>query len=493
MSIWFRHLLTDWHELQDVSLKGKMFVLAVPDRGRMVIQAANPTAESNGIRVGLAVADARAIHPSLAAMDAKEDLAMELLYTLCEWCLRFTPDVSIDLPDGLLLDISGCPHLWGGERQYLKDLILKLRAMGYDARGAIADTIGAAWAIARYGKKSPLIEQGRQKESLEGLPPAALRLDRLITDRLHKLGLYQIGSFIDMPRPALRRRFGQEILTRIDQALGTAIETIQPLRPVPPYEERLPCLEPIRTAKGIEIAIDRLLGSLCQRLHEEQKGLRGAVLTCYRIDNMTQQVSIATSRPSRNAEHLFKLFELQIPTIRPDLGIELFLLEATVTEDLAATQEALWDVASADEKKVAELLDKIAGKLGADKIHRYLPAEHYWPERSFKEATCLQEQPATEWPTARFRPVCMLSVPQKIEVTVPLPDYPPMLFRYQDQPHRIVKADGPERIEQEWWLEDGLHRDYYTVEDENGARYWLFRSGHYDHEESGWFLHGFFA
>lgn len=493
MAIWFRHLLTDGYVLQHPSLGNVPFVMAASLHGRMVVKATNAKAEAADICIDMVVADARAIFPCLQVIDIEEGIENEWLQTLAQWCLRYTPDVTIDLPDGLLLNITGCPHLWGGEQSYLKDLVLKLRARGYDVRAAIADTIGAAWAVAHFGKVTPLVESGSEKDALIPLPPAALRLEQPVTERLHKLGLYTIGNFIDMPQRVLRRRFGQETLTRIHQALGTAVEIIYPIRPVPPYEERLPCPEPIRTAKGIEIAIDKLLEKLCLRLCKEGKGLRNARLTCHRIDSEVQWVTISTSHPSRNAAHLFKLFELKISTINPALGIELFLLEATVTEELTAIQEALWHSKGSDEKAVAELLDRIAGKIGLDKIHRYLPDEHYWPERSYKEATGLRERSVITWPAERLRPVCLLPQPEKIEVAGPLPDYPPFLFRHKGHLYRILKAEGPERIEQEWWLEEGLHRDYYIAEDENGARYWLFRSGHFDDAGSGWYLHGFFA
>ncbi|HYD22872.1 MAG TPA: DNA polymerase Y family protein, partial [Flavipsychrobacter sp.] len=211
-------------------------------------------------------------------------------------------------------------------------------------------------------------------------------------------------------------------------------------------------------------------------------------------DNNIQQIKIATTRPSRNIKHLFKLFEIKIPTIEPALGFELFLLEATVVEELTAAQEALWNTASNhDDMAVAELLDKLAGKVGMNTIHRYLPDEHYWPERSIKLAATLSEQATTKWRINIPRPVHLLSKPELIEVMVPIPDYPPVLFHYKGQPHNVIKADGPERIEQEWWLEEGLYRDYYCVEDEEGARYWLFRSGSYDMGDPKWFIHGFFA
>lgn len=493
LSIWFRYLQTDDYALQHPSRRNIPLVIAAPERGRMAIQAVNAIAEAGGICPGMAVADARAIHPSLQVAEAKGSAEEALLSRLATWSLQYTPDAAPDPPDGLMLDITGCPHLWGGERAYLEALILRLGNLGYHARGAIADTAGAAWAIARYGKTAPIIEPGGQKEAISSLPPAALRLEPATTERLHKLGLHTVGSFMEMPGPALRRRFGPGILTRIGQALGTVAEALQAVHPVLPYEESLPCAEPIRTAKGIEVAIRRLLEKLCLRLGREGKGLRSALLTCCRVDREKQQIRISTSRPSRHADHLFKLFELKIPTIRPALGIELFLLEATVTDTLEPAQGAIWHTGGSDGKAVAELLDKLAGKLSADKIHRYLPEAHYWPERSYKEAAGWPEKPAAPWRTDRRRPICLLPRPEKIEVSAPIPDSPPLHFRYRGTLYRIAKADGPERLEQEWWLEEGLHRDYYAVEDESGARYWLFRSGHFNDVLSAWYLHGFFA
>jgi protein ImuB len=193
--------------------------------------------------------------------------------------------------------------------------------------------------------------------------------------------------------------------------------------------------------------------------------------------------------------HLFKLFENKIETIEPALGIELFILEAPKVEELSPMQEKLWDHAGGlDDLGFSELLDRISGKFGDNCIHRYLPAEHYWPERSFKATSSLTEKTPTDWKAERPRPLQLLAKPERIEVTAPVPDYPPMLFRYKGRLHKVTKADGPERIEAEWWLQEGQHRDYYYVEDEEGHRYWLFRSGHYDDAKTWqWFLHGFFS
>ncbi|SFC26897.1 protein ImuB [Parapedobacter composti] len=494
-SIVFRHLTADRLAIRYPGLRSVPFVLATPMHGRMVITAANALAAAEGVIQGMVVADAKVCLPKLVVMNEPPGLAQRLLRALGLWCIRYTPVVAVDPPDGLLLDISGCAHLWGGERSYLKEIVTRLRGKGYDTRMAIAGTIGTAWAVARFGKASPIIANGTEVEALRPLPPAALRLDPDTADRLIRLGLRSVGSFMDMPPAVLRRRFGGGLPARLRQALGQEAEYIAPLRPAPPYDERLPCLDPIRTAAGIELAIGRLLDTLCARLAGEGKGLRKAVLRCHRVDGKTVQVTINTSRPSASVPHLLRLFQLQLPRIEPALGIELFVLEAPTVEDTAPVQEALWaGNPGLEDTALAELLDRLKSRSGTRAIRRYLPAEHHWPERSIKEATTIAERPATAWTTDKPRPARLLATPEPVEVTAPIPDYPPMLFRYKGEVHLIAKADGPERIEREWWMESGEHRDYYCVEDQHGKRYWLFRSGHYrEGEPQHWFLHGFFA
>ena len=496
VSIWFRHLMTDWMTLRHPEFRELPFVLTTPIRGRVVITATNVLAEMQGITAGMAMADARAIIPSLEMRDDIPGQPAKLLKALGEWCIRYTPLIAVDMPDGLILDVSGCTHLWGGERAYLGAIIKTLRSKGYDARGAMADTIGTAWAIARFGKTKPLIEPDEQTEALLTLPPAALRLEPLILERLQKLGFYIIQEFIGMGRLVLRRRFGQDFLMRLDQALGNEDEPMQLLQPIEPYHERLPCLEPIRTANGIEIAIRRLLEALCRRLEGEGKGLRAATLKCYRVDDKIIQVSIGTSHASRYIDHLFKLFELKIPLIEPALGIELFTLDALKVEDVEPEQEVLWSTTAGglEDERLRELLDKISNKMGTASIHRYLPQECHWPERSIKQAKTLQDKRTTAWRNDRPRPSLLLQRPEQVQVAAPIPDYPPILFVYKNKVHHVKRSDGPERIEREWWLENGEHRDYYQVEDQNGQRYWLFRAGHYSEDEPReWFIHGFFA
>lgn len=495
VTIWFRHLKTDWFTRRQPALKTTAFVLAEPDHGRMVVTASNPLAATKGVFPGMVVADARALIHGLHVIDEQPGIAEKLLKNLSLWCIRYTPVVAIDAPEGLILDVTGCPHLWKGETPYVQDISSRLKSFGYHVQVAISDTIGCSWAMSRFCKGNTIIRSGDHMNQLLTMPPASLRFDISTVERLHKLGLKQIKDFIGMPRQSLRRRFGEEFLKRLDQALGYEEEHIAPVEQPELFEERLPCLEPIITLTGIEIALHQLLDSICKKFAQEQKGLRAAVFKCFMADGRIESVEISTSQPSNNAEHIFKLFELKFSTINPEAGIEVFLLKASKVENVVAVQEKLWNISqNISNKDLLELMDRLTAKYGDGHVKRFVPDEHYWPERSFKTSEEIGQSVAAEWKVNRPRPLQLLEHPEPIEVTAPIPDYPPMNFRHKGTLHKIVNADGPERIEQEWWLTEGQHRDYYYVEDDEGKRYWLFRSGHYDADKNfGWFLHGYFA
>ncbi len=495
VSIWFRHLMTDGLTIREPQLGSIPFVLKTTSHGRVVITAANAIAQKKGIEPGMAFADSRAIVPRLQGRDEEPGMSAKLLQHLAEWCIRFTPIVAVDLPDGLFLDATGCTHLWGGEKQYLNDIVRRLETIGYNARSAIADTPGAAWAIARFGQQQMIVESSKHVDSLLPLPGEALRIEKEIAERLHKLGLRRIAQFTTIPRHALLRRFGPSLIRQLDLAMGKEPEILTPVETPEPFRERLHCLEPIVTAKGIEIALQELLHTLCFRLQQTQLGARKMVFKCYRVDGKVEEVRIGTHRPSHHISHLFKLFELKLSNIEPALGIELFVLEVITVEEHAHQQERLFEIAGGlNDASLSELVDRLSARVGIGCVHRYLPVEHYWPERSYRSTTSLNEHPASEWLTDKLRPLELLSIPQRIEVTAPIPDYPPMLFRHRGKIHNVVRADGPERIEQEWWTSQGEHRDYYRVEDEDGNRYWLYRLGHYDeHNRTQWFLHGYFS
>jgi len=257
--IYFRHVTTDWLARQRPALKEQPFVYAANVSNRKLVSVANEVALQLGIHPGMTIADARLLADHLQVIEDQPELAAKLLNRFAIWAIQFTPFVAVDLPEGIILDITGCAHLWGDERNYYRTVIGKLLSMQYHVRGAIASTVGAAWAWSRYGSRTPILAAGQERSALSPLSPAALRLDSDTLVKLKKVGLRSIEQVLKQPRESLPPRFGKLLLTRLDQALGVAIEPLIAVRPVEPYQDRLPCLEPIRTAGGIEIALTRLL------------------------------------------------------------------------------------------------------------------------------------------------------------------------------------------------------------------------------------------
>jgi len=490
LSIWFRHLITDQHIRHQPAHKNEAFVFATREKNLDIVSFASPAAVSHGIHTGMVLSDARLLLPDVRILPGNPDPG-RLLRQIALRFNRYSPIVAVDPPDGLLIDITGCAHLWGGEAAYYTDIVTRILDGGYDVRAAIADTAGAAWAFTRHLKRPLIVPPGEHKTYLPTLPPTALRLSTAILERLRSLGMSRIRHILDQPRTTLTPRFGKELLQRLDQAFGETEEYLLPVVPPVPYRERLPCLEPVVTAGGIEYALTRLLEILCGRLEQEGKGLRTALLQCHRVDGKVMQLTAGTIRATCSITHLLKLFETRIPTIEPGLGIELFTLEAPVTEDAPPGQESLWGGHRAVE--IAEFLDRITAKTGSVVFSRMLPAQHHWPERSFRSVLPDQSESNETWP-ADPRPIHLFDPPEPISVTAPIPDYPPMSFRYRNTLYKVAAANGPTRIENEWWVDTARPRDYYTVEDEQGARYWIFRSGHYEDEQPArWYLHGLFA
>lgn len=495
-AIWLPHLMVDSLQLRKKELQGEAVVLIATEKGRTIIKDLSVAASRVGLQKGMVLADARALVPNLHVFTYDAQKANSLLLAIAKRCFRFSPTVALNNPNGIILDSSGCTHLWGGEAAYIATIQHLFEKGGYHIRLAIADTIGAAWALSRYAAAtSTLVPQGKQKEFIQNLPPAALRLELSILQRMHHLGFKYIGQFIDMPSRMLERRFGKPLLQRLQQALVDGKEPLEAIVIPQPYCVQLPALEPIRTAKGIEIALTQLLEQLCERLIKEGKGLRLLHFKGKRLDGKWEEIQIGTTEASRDKLHLHKLFIPKLSSIRPGMGIELFELEASLIAPVAQVQDTLWDVQQQQQQlALAQLLDTIANKMGKHKLKRFMPEESYWPENAVSQHEPLASiKMPTKWPTRLIRPIHLLPKPEPITVMVPLPDYPPLHFTYKQRIHKVMKADGPERIAQEWWRASSPPRDYYSVEDQYGARFWIFRLGLYGESEPQWFMHGFFA
>jgi protein ImuB len=422
------------------------------------------------------------------------------LEELAAWCLRYAPLTAPERPDGVWIDATGGAHLFGGEAAMLADVVERLGRGGVASRAAIADTAGAAWATARYAKAAvTLVPAGETVAALRPLPVAALRLDGETIAGLTRLGFDRIDQLLDAPRAPLTLRFGREVLRRIDQALGRLSEPIEPIAPPDMVAARLAFPEPVLTPEALSGVIARLTSLVCVELEQRAEGGRRLDLTFERVDRTRQAICIGTARPSRRPDHLARLLDEQLERIDPGLGIEAMRLVVPLTEPLAFAQRRASLIG--DESAgvdVSVLVDRLVNRLGGRKVYRAAPVESDVPERSVRRVGPLSPPTKAGWPPALPRPARLLKPPQPVEALAMLPDNPPAQFIWRRKRHRVRHADGPERIAGEWWATDrerSAIRDYWQVEDEDGRRFWLFRSGDAVDPATGdlrWFVHGFF-
>lgn len=491
---------------REPALGSSLLVLIEELRGRLILSVVSPGAARAGLRPGMVLADARAAAPHLTARFADASADKALLRKLAGWATRYTPWAAPDDADSLFLDITGCAHLFGGEQALGEGMLARLKDLGLTARLAIADTPGAAWALAHHGADlltilPPLEEAEDAMAALADLPVGALRLDGDTQDALVHFGLATIGALYPLSRSSLAERFGAELVTRLDQALGRVDEPISPRQPVPPHALRRAFAEPIGTLEDIAAATNELIEGLCEQLTKAGAGARRVQLSCYRVDGSVQQIAIGTSRPARWPGPLVRLFTERLDGIDPGFGVEVMMLAATEAEPLTGFQTNWHEGAAGGQEDLTALIDRLGNRIGFSRIAQPVPRQSWLPERAVHFAQPFSDKLWTShWQPGRARPLRLLSRPEPVEAVAPVPDDPPVMFRWHKKPHRVRRADGPERLCAEWWLEDGAEdesdsvRDYYTVEDTDGRRYWLYREGLYGPgAQPKWFLHGVFG
>lgn len=471
--------------------------------------AANHAARDRGILPGLLHADARALIPDLRVIDADPVADAKALALLADWCGRYTPWTAVDGVDGLWLDIAGCAHLFDGEAALANDIEERLRGLGFAARVGLADSPSGAWAAARFlADEKKLIAVGDARLALAGLPSAALRLPTDIVEGLDRMGLGRIDDLLACPRAPLIARFGPLLGERIDRALDRVTEPISPRRPAPCWRTRLGFPEPLCRESDIVAAARRLVDRLCTRLALDQRGVRRLELVLYLADGKTHGVAVGTSQPERDPKHLMRLLSEHLEAFDPGFGVEVAVLAAPLTEPLGAAQLTMAVTLEgqgqpADDAALAaaigRLVDSLSNRLGAGNVSRFAARESHVPERAVYLRPALEASLDTGaiGQANPQRSLRLFPHPEPVEAVALVLDDPPVLFRWRRRAHRIVHADGPERISPEWWRHEkrGIApRDYYRVEDSEGRRFWLYREGLYWPEaRPRWFLHGLFA
>ncbi|SHJ58108.1 protein ImuB [Roseomonas rosea] len=451
---------------------------------RRLVAAVDGAAMELGLRPGQTLGDAQALAPGVPAYPDAPEKAAARLSELAHWALRIAPLVAPDPPDGLLVNIAGAAELHGGEEVVRRRALAGLARLGHAAFAAVAGSAAAAMALARCGHPA-VVPPGREAEAIARLPLHALRLEGEVTAGLRRLGLHGIGDVLAQPRAPLARRFGAGLILALDRATGAVSEPFRSIRPAPDWHVALDVEEPLITRTAIEIAAERLLAQLCKRLAEEGRGLRRLLLRAHRADGGMQELAVGLGLASRDPRHLARLLSPRLEELAPGFGFDRIALMAERTEPLSPGQSGL----AGEEEGVAlaALLDRVAQRLPAWRLR---PRESHWPERAVERADPLSPVPHPAGWAVRARPLRLLRRPERLEAMAVLPDDPPFRIRWRGAWVQVRAAEGPERLEPEWWRDrpDRPMRDYYRLEMPDGRRLWVCRAG--GPGEGGWFLHG---
>jgi protein ImuB len=520
LSLWLRRLSTD-RIVRSREVSSPLVIYGRRGNAELIV-AVDEAAERLGLHAGLALAQARAMHPALEAIAEDAEADAGLLEKIADWCLRYTPLVALDAPDGLTLDIGGCAHLYGGEQQLVADLGARIAQAGFAYTIAIAGTIGAARAAAHFGAPGSYTG-GEERGLLALLPLSALRLAPGTVAALARVGLKRVGDIVDLPRSPLTARFGGELLRQLDRALGLEHEPLNPRLPVAPYVAEQRFAEPIAREEAI---LTRLAGRLQFALERRGDGARRLELTLFRTDGELRRIAAGCSRPLRDPAQIRALFVERLAALAdafdPGFGFDMARLSVLVAEPSPPEQIGIGggeNAAEAD-RQVDQLADRLSARLGSRRVRRLIAQDSHIPEIAAASMPTQAALAAADagWPAFRQfraeaglapRPLRLLQRPEPIEAVAEVPDGPPLRFRWRRALHEVIAAEGPERIEGAWWSEHGGHpsgnlaRDYFRVEDKSGLRFWLFRSGLYrdlmreDLAQGAaaptWFLHGTFA
>ena len=519
LSLWLPRLPIDRIKrklIQDsVALDKTPSVVVAKQNNALLIYALDDLAVHAGLSIGLPLANARAICPELTVFDADEVADRKTLDDIADWCDRFTPLVALDPPHGLYLDITGCAHLFGGERALLQIVCGALTRRGFTVSAAIASTSICARTLTRQ-TSGKIVAEGEEAAAVSPLPVSALGAGDAITSGLRRAGLKTIGDVASRGRHEITARFGAHFTTLLEQALGQGDAPISPRKPLPDYivEKRFP--EPVTTDTVIAINLSALAAMLVTAMDRQGKGARRLEASFFRTDGAVRTIPVDTGRPVTKPDMIDRLFRERLDALNdpldPGFGFDLISLSASRTEIVVQQQRDL-DANVHDNDELAALIDRIAARIGGKRVVVHLPQDTHIPERAVMAVAAQHHLAAAAqaaWPERiesepPLRPLRLFDRPEPINVPfATVPDGPPHQFTWRRVTHAVVRVEGPERIAMEWWKQngDGPTRDYFRIEDEAGLRFWIFRDGLYESELADaegepapvrWFVHGLFA
>lgn len=501
LALWFPFLPAE-RQVKFCGLQDEPLVLTGKTGNALRLSAVSRVAAGIGLTPGLTLADARARIPALIAIESDTDGDTRLLGRLAAWTDRFTPLVSLDGGDGLILDITGCAALFGGEAMLRKSAMIQLKRLGFSTKASVAGTPEAAAALARFSRIA-IVAEGGDAAAVAPLPVMALGASTETGLALNRAGLKTVGDLATRPSAALASRFGNDLVRRLARICGLENKRLTPLRPLPQCRAVRRFPEPLINADVLEDSLKHLLGDVFSELERRGEGGLTFEAGFFRSDGEVRRIAVETGRASRDGPLIAKLFAERMAVladpIDPGFGFDAMTLSVLHTARLDAVQTNLEK--DQGENGFSDLIDRLTARFGRERVHSFMPEDTHIPERAARRSGVFSKGSKTAWPQSEpdeppLRPLQMFNPPQPVDAIAGTPDDPPKAFIWRRVQHRLTAVEGPERIAPEWWRGgETLTRDYYRVEDQAGRRFWIYRRGLYERETPTpqWYLHGLFA
>jgi protein ImuB len=483
------------HAAAQAADPARPLALTRPVGSSLVIEQACPRARQLGLRPGLSLAQAQALAPQLIVLPYDPPCDQAALERLARWALRFSPLVEPLAPDTLLVDITGCQRLFGSEENLARQAVDGLAQQGFHARAAIADTIGAAHALAVASDKPLIVAPVRQTCAyLTPLPPEALRIDPRVSEQLDALGIRSIGDLLLLPRASLPARFGVQLVRRLQQALGEVFEGVTPYQPADVPRAYQPWEEPVSDFQAISQAAGRLLEDVLGQLRQRAAAVRRLECALYYERAAPLVVSIGLARASREQAHIQELLTQRLERVDLTPGVMSLLLLARETSRCPGGQGDVFEPSTpGDDEALGCLVDRLAGRLGHEAIVRPRLVDDYQPEMAFRYVPVAEAGCEPETVPGHFgdgvRPLRLVARPVPIRVIAVVPDGPPAWMWYNGREYVVARAAGPERLETAWWRGPDVRRDYFRITTAGGEQFWIFHAV----SEGRWYLHGVFV
>ncbi len=458
-------------------------------RGGKVVCDADAHATAAGIAPGMALNSALALEPALRVLSRDPRREGALLEAVARLAQAFTPRVSLEPPDAVLLELRGSLRLFGGARRLCADLRARLASHGLAPCLALTPTPLASLWFARAGEQVLLHRPGSLPARLAPLPLACTRWPERTLQLLATMGVRRVGECLRLPRDGLARRFEPRLRLDLDRALGQAPDARRAFVAAERYVVSRDLEPELEDTARLQRAIEPLLDALCGFLRAREAAIESIELRLRHREAAPTRLRLRFAGPVSEAVRIAELLRERLArTALPEPVRSLRLRSGPLVEARAEAGE-LFGHAHRRAAAVPQLVERLRARLGAEAVHGLsLVAEHR-PEAAQQGGDILLSSRVSPKPPEgktvngecpySHRPAWLLADPCPLEG-----DAAP---RYEGP---LEIEEGPERIESGWWDGHDVRRDYYVARNPAGVRLWIFRERG---TRGGWFLHGVFG